>query len=198
MAVLRRLARPLLASVFISGGYTTLRHPDAVAPAAEPVALPLAERIKALPRDPRQLVRINSAVQLGAGTLLALGRFPRAASLTLAATLVPTTLAGHPYWTIEDPGERARQRVHFLRNLSVLGGLLLAAADTHGKPSLVYRARRGTRHATDTTAEHVHAAVDGLHATAAGVTGGLHSAAADVSDGLHTAAATVRDRLPLG
>ncbi|WP_405592139.1 DoxX family protein [Streptomyces sp. NBC_01190] len=175
MAVLRRLARPLLASMFLAGGYTTLRHPGAVAPAAAPVALPIAERVKRLPNDPKQLVAINGAVQLGAGTLLALGRFPRASALALAATLVPTTLAGHPYWTIEDPEERARQRVHFLKNLSMLGGLLLAAADTHGKPSVAYRARGGARHASDAATERVHAAWDGLSSTADSVTDSVKS-----------------------
>jgi uncharacterized membrane protein YphA (DoxX/SURF4 family) len=157
MAVLRKLARPMLASVFVSGGYATLRHPDAVAPAAEPVAAPVAERIKGLPQDPQQLVRINSAVQVGAGSLLALGRFPRSAALALAATLLPTTLAGHPYWTIKDPEERAEQRIHFFKNLSMIGGLLIAAADTHGKPSLAYRTRQGTHHATATAAQRAHA-----------------------------------------
>jgi putative oxidoreductase len=187
MAVLRKLARPMLASMFVSGGYATLRHPEDVAPAARPVALPVAERIKALPDDPEQPVRINSAVQLGAGALLALGRFPRAAALALAVTLVPTTLAGHPYWTIEDAGERARQRVHFFKNLSMLGGLLIAAADTHGKPSAAYRTRRGTRLATDATSRRVHAAVDGLHATAD-----------SVRDQFGSATDTVKDHLPIG
>jgi putative oxidoreductase len=187
MAVLRKFARPLLASMFVSGGYATLRHPEAVAPAAAPVALPIAERISSLPKDPRQLVRINSAVQLGAGALLALGRFPRGAALALAATLVPTTLAGHAYWTVEDADERARQRIHFFKNLSMMGGLLLAAADTHGKPSLAYRTRRGTRHATDATAQHVHAAVDGLHSAVDSV----HATADSVTD-------SVKGHLPLG
>ncbi|MFC4031207.1 DoxX family membrane protein [Streptomyces polygonati] len=195
MAVLRKFARPMLATMFVSGGYATLRHPEAAGPAAKPVALSIAGRIKKLPDDPRQLVRINSAVQLGAGTLLALGRFPRGAALALAATLVPSTLAGHPYWTIEDPEERARQRVHFVKNLSLLGGLLLAAADTHGKPSLAYRTRRGTRHATDATADRVHAAWDGLHTTADNLTG---SVTGGVRDHLDSVTGSVRDHLPIG
>lgn len=152
----------MLASMFISGGYATLRHPEAVAKAAEPVAMPIAERVKGLPQNTEQLVRINSSVQLGAGTLLALGRFPRVSALALAVGLVPTTLAGHPYWTIEDPEERARQRIHFFKNLSMMGGLLLAAADTHGKPSLAYRTRQGTHHMTAATADRVHAAASHL------------------------------------
>ncbi|MEV6782513.1 DoxX family protein, partial [Streptomyces sp. NPDC051098] len=141
MAILRTAARPLLASVFVSGGFRTLLDPRSVAPAAAPVALPVAERAPRLPEDTERLVRINGAVQLGAGVLLATGRFPRASALALAASLVPTTLAGHAWWKTEDPDERARLRTQFTKNVSLFGGLLIAAADTHGKPSLAYRSR---------------------------------------------------------
>ena len=36
---------------------------------------------------------------------------------TLAASLIPTTVAGHSYWTIEDPAARRQQRIHFLQEL---------------------------------------------------------------------------------
>lgn len=52
----------------------------------------------------------------------------------------------HAFWTVEDPQERALQRAHFLTDLSALGGLLIAAADTHGKPSLAYRSRHALDH----------------------------------------------------
>ena len=77
-----------------------------------------------------------------AGTMLAFGKFPRLASTALAASLVPTTLAGHRFWEEDDPEVRAQQQIHFLKNVGLLGGLLIAAADTHGKPSLGWRARK--------------------------------------------------------
>lgn len=141
MAIFRKLTRPLLASTFITGGLRTWRDPRAVAPAAEPVTRPVAARVPAVPDDPEKPVRLNSAVQVGAGVLFAAGRFPRLSALALATTLVPTTLAGHAYWTVQDPEERARRRTHFFTNLSLLGGLLIAVADTHGKPSLAYRVK---------------------------------------------------------
>ncbi len=141
MAVLRALARPMLASIFIVQGYNTLRWPERVAPRAEKVVGPLKERVDALPDNTEHLVRINGGVQLVAGSLLAIGRFPRLSALALAATLVPTTLAGHPYWEAKDDQERAQQRIHFLKNLTMLGGLLIAAADTEGKPSLAWQSR---------------------------------------------------------
>ena len=145
MAVLRAFARPMLASIFIVQGYDTLRRPEKVAGRAEKVVGPLKERVDALPDNTEHLVRINGGVQLVAGSLLAIGRFPRLSALALAATLVPTTLAGHPYWEAKDPQERAQQRIHFLKNLTMLGGLLIAAADTEGKPSLAWQGRHAVQ-----------------------------------------------------
>ena len=117
-----------------------------MAPRAESVVRPLAERIPAVPAKTEDAVRLNGAVQMVAGLLLALGRFPRLSALALAGTLVPTTAAGHRFWEAEEEADRAQQRIHFLKNLSMLGGLLITAADTAGNPSLAWR----TRHAAKT------------------------------------------------
>ncbi len=136
----------MLASIFILQGYDSFRRPDKYASRAEPVVRPLAERVPAVPAKTEEAVRLNGAVQMAAGSLLALGRWPRLAALALAATLVPTTLAGHRFWEEEEEGNAAQQRIHFLKNLSMFGGLLIAAADTAGHPSLAWR----TRHAAKT------------------------------------------------
>jgi uncharacterized membrane protein YphA (DoxX/SURF4 family) len=135
----------MLASTFILGGLNTLRDPGRVAPKAEPVVRPLADRVSFVPDQTEQAVRINAAVQVVAGSLLALGRLPRLSALAIAATLVPTTYAGHRFWEMDDKQERAQQRTHFLKNLSMLGGLLLAAADTEGNPSLAWRSRHAVK-----------------------------------------------------
>jgi uncharacterized membrane protein YphA (DoxX/SURF4 family) len=137
----------MLASIFILQGYDTLRRPEKVAARAEPVVRPIAERVPVLSGKPEQAVRINGAVQVAAGSLLALGRWPRLSALAIAATLVPTTLAGHRFWEAEDEGDRAQQRIHFLKNLSMFGGLLIAAADTAGNPSIAWRTRHAARSA---------------------------------------------------
>lgn len=138
MQVLRRVlaaaGRPLLASPFVSSGLQTMRHPEILAPVAAPVALAIAERVPGLPRDAVRLVRINGAVHVGGGVLLAAGRLPRLAALVLAASLVPTTVAGHPFWTEGDPGKRLQQKIHFFKNLSIFGGLLVAAAVHEERP----------------------------------------------------------------
>ncbi len=147
MPVLRAFARPMLASIFVVQGYDTVLRPERVSAQAEPVVRPIAERVPVVPSQTEQAVRINGAVQVVAGSLLALGRWPRLSALAIAATLVPTTLAGHRFWETQDKQERAQQRIHFLKNLSMLGGLVIAAADTAGRPSLAWRGRQAARSA---------------------------------------------------
>ncbi|MGZ4595294.1 MAG: DoxX family protein [Actinomycetes bacterium] len=151
MTLVRRLARPMLASIFITGGVDALRHPATKVPAAEDVGPSIASRLPYLPEDPEQLVKINAAVQIGAGTLLALGRFPRLSSLLLAASIIPTTAAGHRFWEEHDPATRKQQQIHFFKNLGLLGGLMLAAVDTEGRPGLAWRAQHATQHVSDTS-----------------------------------------------
>jgi putative oxidoreductase len=147
MNPVRRLARILLSSMFITDGLDALLRPEAKAPLAEPVAPALASTVTVLPENPEQLVRVNGAVQIVAGLLLALGRLPRLSALALAATLVPTTAVGHRFWEAEDKGQRKAQQIHFFKNLSMLGGLLLAAMDTEGRPGLAWRAQHAVEHA---------------------------------------------------
>ena len=71
----------------------------------------------------------------------------------LAASLVPTTVAGHQFWNETDPAAKANQKIHFFKNLSMLGGLLLAAVDTEGRPGVAWRARRA---ATDVRRQAKH------------------------------------------
>ena len=82
-----------------------------------------------LPEDDELVVRGNAAVMVAGGTLLALGIAPRLSALALAGSLIPTTLAGHSYWAIEDPVARKQQRIQFHKNMAMLGGLLLAVID---------------------------------------------------------------------
>jgi putative oxidoreductase len=137
----------MLASIFVLQGFDTMRNPQRVVPVAEPVVRPIAEQVPIVPDQTEQAVRLNGAVQFVAGSLLALGRFPRVSALAIAATLVPTTYAGHRFWEVDDKQDRAQQRIHFLKNLSMFGGLLIAAADTGGSPSLAWRSRHAVRSA---------------------------------------------------
>ncbi len=146
MTLIRTIARPMLASMFLVGGVNALKNAEASAAKARPVTdrlVPLARKAAPsapIPQDPKTLVRINAVVQLVAGAALATGRAPRISSTVLAASLLPTTMAGHRFWEETEPKAKANQRVHFFKNVSMLGGLLLAGVDTEGKPGVAWRA----------------------------------------------------------
>lgn len=146
--IVRRVARPLLAVSFVSGGIDTLRNPTPREAKAEAVAPQIAEKLP-LPNDTERLVKINAVVQIVGGLLLAFGRFRRLAACALAASLVPTTLAGHRFWEEDDPTKRAQQQIHFFKNAGLLGGLVLASLDTEGAPSLGWRAKRAAKKVRD-------------------------------------------------
>jgi len=146
--LLRRIARPLLATPFVVDGVNTLLHPEARAKKL----IQLEPRTKntfaaKLTDDPTRLVRITAASQTGAALLLALGRAPRIAALVLAANVVPALATEQDFWAEDDPDRRIAKRTAFLKDAGLLGGLMLAAADTEGRPSLGWRGRRAARDA---------------------------------------------------
>src|SRR5580698_4706544 len=145
MALSRRIARPLLASIFVVGGWDAFWNPAGKAKKAEAVTEPLGDRVGVDQLNAETLVRINGAVQIAGGVFLAVGKYRRIAALALIGSIVPTTYAGHRFWEESDPTTRAQQKMHFLKNLGLLGGLILAAFDTEGEPSLGWRAKRQAR-----------------------------------------------------
>jgi len=150
MLLVRAIARPLLASAFISGGIHTLRKPAKRVAAADRVVTPLISRVPQL-SNTEQVVKIDAAAKVVAGSMLAFGKLPRLSATVLAASLVPTTIADHPFWDEQDPVRRAQHRLQLTKNAGLLGGLLLAAVETEGKPSVGYRARRAAHKAADAT-----------------------------------------------
>lgn len=148
MNPIRFVARPMLASMFLMGGIDALTNPEGKARAAGDVTEPLGDSVPAL-KDMSNvdLVRANGAAQVLGGTLLALGKMPRLASTVLAASLVPTTMAGHRFWEEDDPQARTNQQIHFFKNVSMLGGLMITAMDTEGRPGLAWRASHAVEHA---------------------------------------------------
>ncbi|WP_020389507.1 DoxX family protein [Kribbella catacumbae] len=154
MTVVRALARPLLSTIFVVQGAKAIRDPEPHVAKAKPVAdrfVPLVRKVAPpqigdrIPESTANLVRLNGAAQVLAGLALATGKGRRLGAVVLAGSLVPTTLAGHSFWQESDKGVRAAQKVQFMKNLGLMGGLLLAAVDTEGKPGVVWRASHGAK-----------------------------------------------------
>ncbi|GEL95479.1 DoxX family membrane protein [Cellulomonas composti] len=156
--LLRRIARPLFASWFVSEGLDALRRPAPHAAAAR-AALDRAARV-AGPELPtlsdKQLtlvVRAHGAACAGAGLMLATGRAPRTAALVLAVLTAPVVAANLPDRRADgrDGDLRRLRRERLVRALAFTGGAVLAAADREGRPGLQWRVAhaRDQRRAVD-------------------------------------------------
>ena len=151
MPLSRRIARPLLASNLVVGGFDAFRNPAGKADRARSVTEPMQEQLPATATfDTETMVRVNGAVQVVAGVLLAVGKFRRLACLALIGSIVPTTYAGHRFWEESDDATRKQQMMHFFKNVGLLGGLIFrAAVDTEGAPSLSWHTKARTAHDRD-------------------------------------------------
>jgi uncharacterized membrane protein YphA (DoxX/SURF4 family) len=151
--LIRRIARPMLSAVFISRGVDALRSPKPAADAARPTLEGLSKLPDPVgtnvPSNAETVARVNAAVQIGGGLLLATGKLPRVASAALALTVIPGSLGGHTFWNETDPQRKTDERRAFLTDVSLIGGLIIAAVDTEGRPSLGWRGRRAAHKVSD-------------------------------------------------
>jgi uncharacterized membrane protein YphA (DoxX/SURF4 family) len=189
--LIRRIARPMLSAVFISRGVDALRSPKPAADAARPTLEGLSKLPDPVgtnvPSNAETVARVTAAVQIGGGLLLASGRLPRLASAALALSVVPGSLGGHMFWSESDPQRKADERRAFLTDVSLIGGLIIAAVDTEGRPSLGWRGRR----AAHKVSEAVGAALPVSAATGSSL---ADSALAEkVGHGLHVGAERGRE-----
>lgn len=147
--LVRRLARPLLASWFVAQGIGAFRHPSEHVQRVEATWRRVAARTEA-PDPPEQealrtMVKLHGAGMAVAGLMLAIGKAPRLASCTLAVLTLPLAAMDYPKPPRTGSGsrpsadERVERRDRFLRDLSLIGGAALSGLDRHGKPSLGWR-----------------------------------------------------------
>jgi putative oxidoreductase len=164
MTIVRRLARPMLATAFIQIGLDSLRHPVPTVEAARPVLAPATAKVSqatGLPDDPELVVRASGALMAGSATLLALGKLPRLSALLMTLSLLPTACATALFWREQDPVLKREQRRKALANLGLIGGALLAAVDTQGKPGVAWRSQHAGKSAKKSAGR---AAKDAKHA----------------------------------
>ena len=117
--------RILLASIFILSGVMKLLNTEEtvgyMASQGIPAATPLAI--------------LAGLVEVVGGLMVLTGFATRLGALALFAFLIPTTLIFHDFWALEG-AERKMQMVNFMKNLSVMGGLLMVVAFGPGRYSL--------------------------------------------------------------
>jgi putative oxidoreductase len=120
MANLKQLAYLMLSVVFVMGGYRAYAQPGHRVEQAAALGIPEAETA----------VKVNGLAMVVGGVMLGLGIFPKLAAAGLFASLIPTTIAGHPFWKETEEAASKQQQTQFAKNLAMLGGLLLVMIDS--------------------------------------------------------------------
>ena len=118
--ILHVIIRVLLAGIFVYGGWGAMTKPGGRPQKVAAAHIPLA----------KLAVIVNGGLMVVAGLLLAVGIVPRVAAAVLVASMIPTTLVGHPFWHETSGPARDQQAIQFLKNLGLIGGLLLVAVAT--------------------------------------------------------------------
>lgn len=148
--MIRKIARPMLASVFVIDGVQTVLNPAGAKESADSVlkqlraATPRQYRAF-LPKDPETAAQIVGGVKAGAASLFALGKAPRTAAALLTATSAASLLGRNAFWETDDADEKSRRKAGALTDLALTGGVLLASVDTAGKPDMKWRAQNAAK-----------------------------------------------------
>jgi putative oxidoreductase len=125
------IGRILIAAIFVVAGIGKLTDTAGTAAYMSSVGVPQATT----------LAIIAGIAEVTGGLAIAFGFLGRLASLGLILFLIPTTLLFHNFWALEG-AEAQMQMINFLKNLAVMGGLLLLYAHGPGRYSVDARMRR--------------------------------------------------------
>jgi putative oxidoreductase len=126
------VGRILLGTLFIVSGLGKIGGFEGTAGYIASKGLPMAHVVAAL----------TIAIEVGGGLLLAFGLFTRQAAFGLAAFTLLAGLIFHDFWAVP-AAQFQGQFVHFMKNVSISGGMLVLAA--FGPGALSLDARRGAR-----------------------------------------------------
>lgn len=119
MSIVRSTGHLLLSGIFISGGAQAFLEPGGRVAKVAKAGLP----------EPKQAVEFNGVVMVIGGALLASGLAPKLAATLLIGSLIPTTIVGHAFWKENNEVGQKNQLTQFLKNLGLIGGLLLVLTE---------------------------------------------------------------------
>lgn len=115
MDLILLMGRLLFAATFIMSGIGHLRNRKHTAQMAAAAGVPA----------PGLLSLVSSLLALLGGLSLALGYRVEIGAVLLLLFLLPVTLAMHPFWKYSDPREAGSQQAHFMKNIALMGTLLM-------------------------------------------------------------------------
>jgi putative oxidoreductase len=121
--------RILFSTVFLFSGLTKVMAFSMMSGFAQAKGMPF----------PTLMIAGAAALEILGGLALLSGFQTRITAWILFVYLIPTTLIFHNFWTLTGAGQQDAL-VHFLKNLAIMGGLLIVATFGAGAYSLDNRA----------------------------------------------------------
>lgn len=125
------VGRILIAAIFIVSGIAKLTDPASAVGYMNTAGVANAE----------VLVYVAGIAEVAGGLSLLFGFLTRIGALGLLVYLVITTLYFHNFWALPE-AEAKTQMVQFMKNLAIMGGLLMVVAMGPGRYSIDWRMRR--------------------------------------------------------
>jgi putative oxidoreductase len=117
--------RILVALIFVISGYGKIAGFEGIAGYIGSKGLPF----------PQVLAALTILLELGGGLLLMLGFKTRWVALLFFLWLIPTTFIFHAFWGL-DPKAAQQMQIHFMKNVSIMGAMLLLVAYGPGAYSI--------------------------------------------------------------
>src|SRR5262249_38084674 len=124
--ILAVLGRLMLAAIFLLSAVGKLGNFNGTAGMMEHKGVPSA-----------QIILVGATAFEGAGSLsIVLGCRPRIGAILVLVLLILATYYFHDFWRIDDPKEKQDQMIQFLKNLAIMGAMVLIIANGTGPMSL--------------------------------------------------------------
>lgn len=119
------VARVLLTVLFVISGFGKLTDYSGTVGYMNHLGAPL----------PSLAAAVAIVMELVVGLALLAGVAVRPLALALMLFVAGTAVLGHPFWSMEG-ADRALNQIHFLKNLAIMGGLLLLSITGSGRYSV--------------------------------------------------------------
>lgn len=120
------IGRTLLALIFVMAGFNKITGFAGTAGYIASKGLPMAEVLTVL----------TIIIELGAGLLIIIGWQARWAATAIFLFLIPVTFIFHAFWTVTDPQAQYMDMLMFMKNLAIMGGMLMIVAFGSGPYSI--------------------------------------------------------------
>ena len=143
MSIVRRLARPLLATGYVAGGVEAFRNSSPAAEKLDPVLKQVEQvlpQVRPVTANRAQVAQGIAAAQVLAASALALSKLPRLSASVLLGTTAINTYVQYQSADASTKEAKSNRRNNVFKNLSLVGAVMIASVDTAGNPSLAWRA----------------------------------------------------------